>query len=115
MILQLGLLAGLLFQHLVNDVLRFQFAELGGILTTGRLTFFNRSRTMSARIKSRSSADSLSESFFCKCAGCVVRNSSSTSERSASGNRHMSTPSLSSESRFMVSLDEMLCALARMP
>jgi hypothetical protein len=44
----------------------FQFPALDDGFTSGRLTFFNLSRTMSARSKSRSSAESLSENCFCK-------------------------------------------------
>jgi len=93
-----------------------QFPVFGGVgFVTGRLTFLSRSRTMSERSKSRSSAESLSENCFCKCAGCVKMNNSSTSDRYAPGNNPMSTPSRMSDSRFIVSLDEMLCAFARMP
>src|SRR5256885_4420533 len=77
-------------------------------LATGRLTGFNRSRTMSARSKSRSSADSFSECCFCRCAGCVRMNNSSTKERSTPGKRPTSTPNFINESRFIVSFDEML-------
>src|ERR1019366_2899652 len=41
--------------------------KVWGYFVTGRLTSFNRSRLMSARIRSRSSAESLSEICFCKC------------------------------------------------
>src|SRR5205085_1848044 len=86
-----------------------------GGLARGRLTGLSRSRTMSARSKSRSSAESFSECCFCRCAGCVRMKSSSTRPLSTPGKRPTSTPNLINESRFMVSLDEMLWALARMP
>ncbi len=83
--------------------------------TTGRLTTRNRSRTISARSKSRSSAESFSECCFCKWAGCVRMNNSSTRDRSTPGNDPKSTPRRISDSRFMVSFEEMLWALARIP
>src|SRR3989442_1350601 len=76
-------------------------------ITLGKLRL-SRSRNMSARIKSRSSAESFSECCFCKCAGCVVMNSSSTNDRSMAGNISKSTPRRMSESKFIVSFDEML-------
>ena len=81
----------------------------------GRLTGRKRSRTISARSKSRSSAESFSECCFCKWAGCVRMNNSSTSARSTPGNNPTSTPRRINDSRFIVSLEEMLWALARMP
>src|SRR5215203_6347205 len=50
--------------------------DVPGGLAMGLLTCRNRSRTISARSKSRSSAESFSECCFCKCAGWVRMNSS---------------------------------------
>ena len=101
------------FTDLSNQLL----ADCGGCggREIGRLTGFNRSRTMSARSKSRSSADSFSACCFCKCAGCVMMNNSSTSDRSTPGNTPMSTPKRINDNRFIVSFDEMLWALAKIP
>src|SRR6266851_4536225 len=87
----------------------------GGGLEIGRLTGLRRSRTISARSKSRSSAESFSECCFWRWAGCVKMNSSSTSARSTPENIPRSTPSRIKDSRFMVSFEEILWALARMP
>src|SRR5262249_25131123 len=61
-------------------------------LAIGRLTGLSRSRTMSARSRSRSSAESFSECCFCRCAGWVRMKSSSTRARSTPGNNPTSTP-----------------------
>src|SRR6266702_1711574 len=87
----------------------------GGGLEIGRLTGLRRSRTISARSKSRSSAESFSECCFWRWAGCVKMNSSSTKDLSTPGNNPTSTPSRISERRFIVSFEEMLWALARIP
>jgi len=81
----------------------------------GRLTGFNRSRTISARSKSRSSADSFSECCFCKCAGCVTKNNSSTNDLSTPGNTPKSTPNRINDNRFIVSLEVIVCAFAKIP
>src|SRR5579859_1481454 len=64
----------------------------GGGREIGRLTGLRRSRTMSARSKSRSSALSFSECCFCRWAGCVKMNNSSTKDLSTPGKRPTSTP-----------------------
>src|SRR5690348_3274214 len=87
----------------------------GGGLEIGLLTGLSRSRTMSARSKSRSSAESFSECCFCRCAGWVKMNNSSTSALSTPENIPASTPSLINDKRFIVSLEEILCALAKIP
>src|SRR2546426_1434137 len=87
----------------------------GGGLAIGRLTCRKRSRTISARSKSRSSAESFSECCFCKWAGCVRMNNSSTNARSAPGNRPTSTPKRIKDNRFIVSFEEILWALAKIP
>ena len=56
-----------------------------------------------------------SECCFCKCAGCVMINNSSTNDRSTPGNKPRSTPNRIKDSRFIVSFEEMLCALAKIP
>src|SRR6266853_4567818 len=88
---------------------------VAGGFAIGRLTGRKRSRTMSARSKSRSSAESFSVCCFCRWAGWVKMNNSSTKDRSTPGKRPTSTPSLINERRFMVSFEETLWALARIP
>src|SRR6185369_10090017 len=90
-------------------------ADDGGSLAIGLLTCLSRSRTISARSKSRSSAESFSECCFCRCAGWVKMNNSSTRALSTPGNIPTSTPSLINDNKFIVSLDEILCALAKIP
>src|SRR6267142_1007798 len=89
--------------------------EGGSGLAIGLLTCRSRSRTISARSKSRSSAESFSVCCFCRWANCVIINNSSTKARSTPGNNPISTPKRIKDSKFMVSLEEMLWALAKMP
>src|SRR5262245_20556060 len=89
--------------------------EGGSALAIGLLTCRSRSRTISARSKSRSSAESFSVCCFWRWAGCVIINNSSTKARSTPGNNPISTPKRIKESKFIVSFEEMLWALAKMP
>src|SRR5262245_34198617 len=101
------------FAHIYNnfyaslDLSSFGVFDPAGWMT-GRRTARSRSRSMSARSTSRSSAPSFSANCLCRCAGCVIINSSSTAERFTSRNIPKSTPSRMSESRFSVSFEEML-------
>src|ERR1051325_4609728 len=84
-------------------------APMGGRgLAIGLLTGRSRSRTISARSKSRSSAESFSVCCFWRWAGCVKMNSSSNNARSTPGNKAISTPNRINDSKFIVSLEEML-------
>src|SRR6266481_1546983 len=87
----------------------------GSCLAMGLLTCRSRSRTISARSKSRSSAESFSVCCFWRCACCVMINNSSTKALSTPGNNPISTPKRIKDSKFMVSFEEMLWALAKMP
>src|SRR6266850_7130714 len=87
--------------------------EVSGGLAIGRLTWRSLSRTISARSRSRSSAESFSECCFCRWAGWVKMNNSSAKARSTPGNRPTSTPNRIKESRFIVSFEDILWALAR--
>src|SRR5262245_49311142 len=92
------------FAHIYNnfyaslDLSSFGVFDPAGWMT-GRRTARSRSRSMSARSTSRSSAPSFSANCLCRCAGCVIINSSSTAERYTSRKLHRLTQSRMSETR----------------
>jgi len=89
-----------------------QSARTLGRLAIGRLTWRKRSRTISARSRSRSSAESFQCVVFVNAPLC--QNEQFISQRrSTPGNNPISTPNLIKESRSWFPSRDILCAFAR--
>src|SRR2546423_5168415 len=74
-----------------------------------------RSRMISARKWSRSSAFSFCCELFCKWAGCVSMNNSSIGNRRSSGNAPRSMPSFMIDNKLSASFEVIACAKVSTP